>query len=66
MDYEIMEVTNLLDIHTRGMTFKQTVGGRMGNHDHHIHDFEDDKTVLKIWIGTIANIKAEEWSGREA
>jgi len=43
-----------------GMTFKQTVGGRMGNHDHHIHDFEDEKTVLKIWIGTIANIKAKE------
>ena len=41
-----------------GMTFKQTVWKRMGNHKHHIHDFEDDKCSLQIWIGTIANAKA--------
>lgn len=43
-----------------GMTFKQTVGKRLSNHDHHIHDFEDEGTELYIWIGTIANIKAKE------
>ena len=43
-----------------GMTFKQTVGKRLSNHDHHIHDFEDEKTKLQIWIGTIANVKAKE------
>ena len=44
-----------------GMTFKQTVGMRMRNHDHHIHDFENEQTeFLQIWIGTIANIKAKE------
>ena len=44
-----------------GMTFKQSVGTRMRNHDHHIHDFENEQTeFLQIWIGTIANIKAKE------
>ena len=44
-----------------GMTYKQTVGKRMRNHDHHIHDFENDKTQeLQIWIGRIANIKPAE------
>lgn len=44
-----------------GMTFKQTVGMRMRNHDHHIHDFEDEQTeLLQIWVGTIANIKPKE------
>lgn len=43
-----------------GMAFKQTVGKRLSNHDHHIHDFEDEKTELQIWIGTIANNKAKE------
>ena len=44
-----------------GMTYKQTVGKRMRNHDHHIHDFENKKTeYLKIWIGHIANIKPKE------
>lgn len=44
-----------------GMTFKQSVGKRMRNHDHHIHDFENEQTeFLQIWIGTIANIKAKE------
>ena len=33
----------------------------MRNHDHHIHDFENDKTQeLQIWIGRIANIKPAE------
>ena len=43
-----------------GMTYKQSVGRRMKNHDHHIHDFEDGKSKLQIWIGTIANVKAKE------
>lgn len=44
-----------------GMTFKQSVGMRMRNHDHHIHDFENKQTeFLQIWIGTIANIKPKE------
>ena len=44
-----------------GMTYKQTVGERLRNHDHHIHDFEDERTeTLQIWIGTIANIKAKK------
>lgn len=44
-----------------GMTFKQTVGNRLRNNDHHIHDFENSKTgSLHIWIGTIANKKAKE------
>lgn len=48
-----------------GMTFKQTVGMRMRNHDHHIHDFEDEQTVfLQIWIGTIANIKPKDYDVR--
>jgi hypothetical protein len=43
------------------MTFKQSVGMRMRNHDHHIHDFENKQTeFLQIWIGTIANIKPKE------
>ena len=41
-----------------GMTYKQTVGKRMRNHDHHIHDFENGETQnIQIWIGHIANIK---------
>ncbi|MBQ4406042.1 MAG: hypothetical protein II852_03420 [Bacteroidales bacterium] len=48
-----------------GMTFKQSVGKRLKNHDHHIHDFENDDTeLLQIWIGTIANVKADEWDIR--
>ena len=44
-----------------GMTVKQTVGRRMKNNDHHIHDYENEQTeFLQIWIGTIANIKAKE------
>ncbi|MBQ8709338.1 MAG: hypothetical protein IJ550_01985 [Bacteroidaceae bacterium] len=44
-----------------GMAFRQTVGTRLRNHDHHIHDFENSKTErLLIWIGTIANKKAKE------
>jgi hypothetical protein len=43
-----------------GMAFRQAVGKRLSNHDHHIHDFEDEKTKLQIWIGAIANIKAKE------
>ena len=41
-----------------GMTYDQTVGGRLSNHDHHIHDYEDKNTELQIWIGTIANMEA--------
>lgn len=48
-----------------GMTFKQTIAKRMRNHDHHIHDFENEKNeILQIWIGTIANIKAKEYDVR--
>lgn len=48
-----------------GMTFKQTVGKRLTNHDHHIHDFENKRNVvLQIWIGTIANVKANEYDIR--
>lgn len=44
-----------------GMTFKQKVGKRLKNHDHHIHDFENKKNVvLQLWIGMIANVKAKE------
>lgn len=44
-----------------GMALKQSVGKRLKNHDHHIHDFEkEETTVLQIWIGTIANIKPKE------
>jgi hypothetical protein len=44
-----------------GMAYRQTVGNRMKNNDHHIHDFENDKTdSLHIWIGTIANVSAKE------
>ena len=43
------------------MAFRQTVGQRLKNSDHHIHDFENKgKTIIQIWIGTIANIKAKE------
>ena len=48
-----------------GMAYKQTVGKRMGNHNHHIHNFESGESVsLEIWIGTIANIKAKEYDVR--
>ena len=48
-----------------GMSFKQTIGMRMKNHDHHIHDFENDDTeLLQIWIGSIANVKVNEWDVR--
>ena len=48
-----------------GMAYKQTVGKRMGNHNHHIHDFEIGESVsLEIWIGTIANINAKEYDVR--
>lgn len=43
-----------------GMTYKQTVGNRLNNHDHHIHDFEDRTELIQIWIGTIANKKAKK------
>jgi hypothetical protein len=44
-----------------GMTLKQTVGKRMSNYNHHIHEFENEKSVsLQIWIGTIANKRATE------
>ena len=44
-----------------GMAFRQTVGKRLKNTNHHIHNFENKgKTVLQIWIGAIANIKAKE------
>ncbi len=44
-----------------GMTIRQTVGKRLKNHDHHIHDYENRQNViLQIWIGTIANVKAKE------
>ncbi len=43
-----------------GMTYKQSVGRRLKNHDHHIHDFEDGRSKLQIWIGTIANVRAKE------
>ncbi len=43
-----------------GMTYKQTVGNRLNNHDHHIHDFENNTEIIHIWIGTIANKKAKE------
>ena len=37
-----------------GMTIKQSVGKRLKNKDHHIHDFEGSHTVsLQIWIGSI-------------
>lgn len=42
------------------MAFKQSVGKRMSNHNHHIHDFEIDKFSLQIWVGTIVNKKASE------
>lgn len=47
-----------------GMAFEQTVGERMKNKNHHIHEFEDQKTELQIWIGTIANVKAKEYDVR--
>lgn len=43
-----------------GMAYEQSVGRRMKNYNHHIHDFEDGKSKLHIWIGTIANVKAKE------
>ena len=43
-----------------GQTFSQKVWKRLGNHNHHIHDFEDKNYSLQIWIGTIANVKAKE------
>ena len=44
-----------------GMAFRQTIGQRLKNTNHHIREFENKgKTVLQIWIGTIANIKAKE------
>lgn len=44
-----------------GMAFRQSVGERMRNANHHIHDFENDKsTSLQIWIGTIVNKKAKK------
>ena len=37
-----------------GMTIRQTVGKRLKNNDHHIHDYENRQNViLQIWIGTI-------------
>ena len=43
------------------MAFRQTIGQRLKNTNHHIREFENKgKTVLQIWIGTIANIKAKE------
>ena len=55
------KLTNGSNKYYCGMTIKQTVGRRLKNHDHHIHNFENDKTeVLHIWIGTIANIKAKK------
>ena len=48
-----------------GKAFKQTVSKRLKNHDHHIHDYENKKNVvLQIWIGTIANVKANEYDVR--
>lgn len=41
-----------------GQTFSQKVWKRLGNHNHHIHDFEDKNYSLQIWIGTISNVKA--------
>lgn len=43
-----------------GMAFKQSIGKRMSNHNHHIHDFENDRFSLQIWIGTIVNKRASE------
>lgn len=43
-----------------GMAYKQTVWKRLGNNKHHIHDFENEKYSLQIWIGTIANGKAKK------
>lgn len=44
-----------------GKAVKQAVWKRLGNHKHHIHDFENEKsTSLQIWIGTIANIKPKD------
>lgn len=57
--------TDKRDMYYCGMTFKQTVGRRLKNHDHHIHDYENIKNVvLQIWIGTIANVKANEYDIR--
>ncbi len=47
-----------------GMAYRQSVGKRMKNHDHCIHDFEYDDTVVMIWIGTIANLNAKEYDVR--
>ena len=47
-----------------GMAFEQSVGERMKNKNHHIHEFEDNKTELQIWVGTIANVKANEYDVR--
>lgn len=69
------EVFNLYAFHAKrrsekdkyycGMAYKQTVSKRMKNHNHHIHDFEDENTkILQIWIGTIANIRAKEYDVR--
>jgi len=42
-----------------GMTYERTVWKRMSDYNHHIHDFENDKSIsLQIWIGTIANKRA--------
>lgn len=44
-----------------GMTYTRTVGKRMSDYNHHIHEFENKKSVsLQIWIGTIANKRASE------
>lgn len=52
---------NKRDRYYCGMTYKQTVGKRMSNYNHHIHDFENNNSVsLQIWIGTIANKRASK------
>jgi len=43
-----------------GMAYEQSIGKRMSNHDHRIHDFENERYSVQIWIGTILNKKANE------
>lgn len=54
----------LKDKYYCGKAYDQTVGERMKNGNHHIHEFEDNKTKLQIWIGSIANLKANDYDVR--
>lgn len=51
---------NKKDRYYCGMTTR-SVWERMNDYNHHIHEFENKKSVsLQIWIGTIANKRASD------